>query len=68
MQLEIYAEHSADVLGQAERLIVPYAGEGGSIYYRARFGPFEESEARAVCQRMITRGETCFASQHGPDT
>lgn len=68
MQLQIYAENSADVLGQAERLIVPYAGEGGSTIYRARFGPFEENEARAVCQRMITRGETCFASQQGPDT
>jgi len=68
VQLKIYAERSADVLGHAERLIVPYAGDGGRTIYRARFGPFEESEAREVCQRMITRGETCFASQQGPDT
>jgi len=65
LQLQVYAERSADVLGEAERLVVPYAGEGGSIYYRARFGPFEESEAREVCQRMMTRGETCFASRQG---
>ena len=68
LQLQIYAEHSADILGQAEHLIVPYAGDGGSTFYRTRFGPFEESVARAVCQRMIARGNTCFVSQQGPDT
>ncbi len=68
VQLQIYAERSADVLGGADRLIVPYAGEGGRTFYRARFGPFQENEAREVCQHMITQGETCFASQTGPDT
>ncbi|MEE8438331.1 MAG: D-alanyl-D-alanine carboxypeptidase [Micropepsaceae bacterium] len=67
-QLEIYAQNSIDVLGQAERLVVPFSGEGGQTYYRARFGPFAEGEARAVCQQMMTRGETCFTSQYGPDT
>ncbi|MGY9106241.1 MAG: D-alanyl-D-alanine carboxypeptidase family protein, partial [Alphaproteobacteria bacterium] len=27
-QLEIYAQHSVDVLGRAERLVVPFSGEG----------------------------------------
>ena len=67
-QLEVYAQHSVDVLGQAERLVVPFSGEGGRTYYRARFGPFAESEAQGVCQNMMNRGETCFVSEYGPDT
>nr|TFG53177.1 MAG: hypothetical protein E4H34_04015 [Hyphomicrobiales bacterium] len=67
-QLEVYARNSADVLQNAERFVVPFSGEGGRTYYRARFGPFAESDARAVCQRMMSRGETCFTSEFGPDT
>lgn len=67
-QLAVAAERSMDVLGQAERLIIPFTGEGGRTLYRARFGLFGEGEARAVCQRMMARGETCFASQHSPGT
>ena len=67
-QLAITAERSMDVLGQAERLVTPFTGEGGRTLYRARFGLFGEGEARAVCQRMMTRGETCFASQHQSGT
>jgi hypothetical protein len=67
-QLAVAAERSMDVLGQAERLVIPFTGEGGRTLYRARFGLFGEGEARAVCQRMMARGETCFASQHNPGT
>lgn len=67
-QLAVAAERSMDVLGQAERLVVPFTGEGGRTLYRARFGLFGEGEARAVCQRMMARGETCFASQQPPGT
>jgi D-alanyl-D-alanine carboxypeptidase len=56
-----YAEKSMDVVGQADRLVVPIAGGGGQTMYRARFGLFGENEARAVCRRMTSRGETCFA-------
>jgi D-alanyl-D-alanine carboxypeptidase len=56
-----YAEKSMDVLGQAKRLVVPVAETNGRTTYRARFGLFAESEARAVCKRMASRGETCFA-------
>jgi D-alanyl-D-alanine carboxypeptidase len=58
-----YAEQSMDVLGQAKRLVVPVAEANGRTTYRARFGLFAESEARAVCKRMTSRGETCFAVQ-----
>ncbi len=68
VQLEIYAQNSTDVLGQAERLVAPFSGEGGQTYYRARFGPFAEGEARAVCQQVMSRGGTCFTSQYEPDT
>jgi D-alanyl-D-alanine carboxypeptidase len=67
-QLAVAAERSMDVLGQAQRLVIPFTGEGGRTLYRARFGLFAEGEARAVCQRMMARGETCFASQHVPGT
>jgi len=56
-----YAERSMDVVGQAERLVVPMASADGQTVYRARFGLFAENEARAVCRRMTSRGETCFA-------
>ena len=60
-QLAKYAEKSMDVLGQARRLVVAVPDENGRTTYRARFGLFGEDEARAVCRRMTSRGETCFA-------
>ena len=48
-QLAAYAERSMDVLGQAERIVVPFQSVDGKTLYRARFGPFVEAEARAVC-------------------
>jgi D-alanyl-D-alanine carboxypeptidase len=61
-QLAAYAERSIDVLGHAERIIVPFQGVGGKTFYRARFGPFAEQKARAVCATLATRGQTCFAA------
>ncbi|HEY8947646.1 MAG TPA: D-alanyl-D-alanine carboxypeptidase [Rhizomicrobium sp.] len=60
-QLAAYAERSMDVLGQAERIVVPFQSVDGKTLYRARFGPFVEAEARAVCQRMTERKQSCFA-------
>ena len=61
-QLSAYAEHSMDVLGQASRIVIPFQGVDGHTLYRARFGPFEEREAREVCERLTERGQTCFAA------
>lgn len=61
-ELASYAEKSMDVLGQAERIIVPFKGMDGHTLYRARFGPFVEREAREVCARLTQRGQTCFAA------
>lgn len=61
-QLAAYAEKSMDVLGQAERFVVPFTGVSGQTLYRARFGLFVEREAREVCARLTERGQTCFAA------
>jgi D-alanyl-D-alanine carboxypeptidase len=61
-QLASYAEHSMDVLGQAQRVVVPFKSAEGSTLFRARFGPFVEREAREVCERLTERGQTCFAA------
>ncbi len=61
-QLAAYAEKSMDILGQAARIVVPFQSEDGHTLYRARFGPFVEREARAVCARLTERGQTCFAA------
>ena len=61
-QLAAYAERSMDVLGQADRQVIPFQSAEGHTLYRARFGPFPEREAREVCQRLTERGQTCFAA------
>ena len=61
-QLADYAEKSMDILGQAQRIIVPFQAIDGQLLYRARFGPFLEREARQVCARLTERGQTCFAA------
>ncbi|MDE2162055.1 MAG: D-alanyl-D-alanine carboxypeptidase [Alphaproteobacteria bacterium] len=61
-QLATYAEKSMDVLGQAQRIVVPFQSIDGHLLYRARFGPFLEREARQVCARLTERGQTCFAA------
>ena len=61
-QLAAYAEKSMDVLGQAQRIVVPFQSVDGQTLYRARFGPFVEREARQICARLTQRGQTCFAA------
>jgi D-alanyl-D-alanine carboxypeptidase len=61
-ELAAYAEKSADKLGQAERIVVPYTGSDGKMMYRARFGSFAEQEARAICIALAHQGHSCFAS------
>ena len=61
-QLATYAEQSMDVLGTAERIVVPFQSADGQKMFRARFGPFAENEARQVCARLTQRGQTCFAA------
>jgi D-alanyl-D-alanine carboxypeptidase len=61
-QLASYAEHSMDVLGQAQRVVVPFKSAEGQTLFRARFGPFVEREAREMCERLTERGQTCFAA------
>ena len=61
-QLAQYAEKSMDVLGQAQRIVVPFQSIDGQMLYRARFGPFVEREARQICARLTERGQTCFAA------
>jgi D-alanyl-D-alanine carboxypeptidase len=61
-QLAAYARKSTDVLGQAARIISPFESAEGHVIYRARFGPFDESHARQVCQVLSQRGQNCFAA------
>jgi D-alanyl-D-alanine carboxypeptidase len=61
-QLAAYAEKAMDVLGQAQRIVVPFQSVDGHMLYRARFGPFAEREARQICARLTERGQTCFAA------
>ena len=61
-ELAAYARKSADVLGQAARIVSPFESSEGHMIFRARFGPFDESRARQVCQVLTQRGQTCFAA------
>lgn len=61
-QLAAYADKSLDVLGQAQKIVVPYQSPDGHMVYRARFGPFQEREAKQICARLTERGQTCFAA------
>ena len=65
-QLAVFARRSVDVLGQAERYVIPY-NIGGRTLYRARFGLFAENEARDICKRITRRGHTCIAAPETPD-
>jgi D-alanyl-D-alanine carboxypeptidase len=61
-RLAAFARRGFDIIGQAEKLIVPVASRNGRILYRARLGMFAESDARDICRRMLQRGQTCFAA------
>jgi cell division protein FtsN len=60
-QLDSYAIKAKDVVGQAARIVAPITGANGHTLYRARFGLYEESQARQVCSKLSQRGQTCFA-------
>ena len=62
-QLAEYAQRALDVLGQAQRLVVPYRAGDGHTLYRARFGTFAENEARDICRKISQRGDSCFAAE-----
>jgi len=66
-QLAAFAKRGVDVIGQAEKLVIPFAAVNGHTLYRARFGLFAEDEARNICKRMTRRGQTCFAAPAGDD-
>jgi D-alanyl-D-alanine carboxypeptidase len=66
-QLAAFAKRGVDVIGQAEKLVIPFPAVGGHTLYRARFGLFAEDEARSICKRMTRRGQTCFAAPAGDD-
>lgn len=61
-ELNKYAKRSSDVLGKAQQLVSITANPAGGTVYRARFGLFSETEARAVCKRISAQGATCFAT------
>ena len=61
-ELAAYARKSSDVLGQAARIVSPLESSEGHVIFRARFGPFDEIQARQVCQVLTLRGQTCFAA------
>ena len=60
-KLAMFVRRGIDVIGQAQKLVIPFASDG-HILYRARLGMFAESEARDICKRMAQRGQTCFAA------
>jgi D-alanyl-D-alanine carboxypeptidase len=47
-----------DYLAKATPAILP-AANGSSTLYRARFGPFDETQAQAACEALSRRGITC---------
>jgi D-alanyl-D-alanine carboxypeptidase len=61
-KLSAFVKRGVDVVGQAQRLVIPFASGDGRILYRARLGMFAESEARDICKRMVQRGQVCLAA------
>jgi D-alanyl-D-alanine carboxypeptidase len=61
-KLTAFVRRGFDVVGQAQKLVIPYASGDGRILYRARLGMFAESEARDICKRMVERGQVCLAA------
>ena len=60
-QLNSYASKAKDIIGQAAHMVVPIQYANGHTLYRARFGPYAETEARNVCGQLTQRGQSCFA-------
>jgi hypothetical protein len=61
-KLAAFVKRGVDVVGQAQKLVIPFASGDGRILYRARLGMFAESEARDICKRMLQRGQACLAA------
>lgn len=60
-KLSAFLQRGVDVLGQAQKLVVPFRSDG-HVMYRARLGMFAEAEARAICRLMVKRGQSCFVA------
>jgi D-alanyl-D-alanine carboxypeptidase len=61
-QLAAFARRGVDIVGQAQKLVIPFPSLGGHTLYRARLGLFGEEEARDICKRMSQRGQTCIVA------
>jgi hypothetical protein len=61
-RLATFVRANAGTVDQAERLVTPFRSFDGRMLFRARFGPFAENEARDLCNGIIRRGQTCFAT------
>ncbi len=61
-QLAAFARRGFDIVGQAQRLVIPFPSLSGHTLYRARLGLFGEEEARDICKRMAQRGQTCIVA------
>jgi len=61
-QLAAYAQRALNLFQQSRRFVIPFESTDGQTLYRARFGMFDEDEAREICRQMTSRGQTCFAA------
>jgi D-alanyl-D-alanine carboxypeptidase len=61
-QLAAFTKRGIDIVGQAQRLVIPFASLSGHTLYRARLGLFGEEEARDICKRMAQRGQACVVA------
>ena len=61
-QLAAFARRGVDIVGQAQRLVIPFPSLSGHTLYRARLGLFAEDEARDICKRMTQRGQACIVA------
>jgi D-alanyl-D-alanine carboxypeptidase len=60
-QLDNFVTKARDVIGEAAPIVAPIASRNGQMLYRARFGPYAESEARNVCSQLEQRHQSCLA-------
>jgi D-alanyl-D-alanine carboxypeptidase len=64
-QLAAFTRRGVDIVGQAQKLVIPFPSLGGHTLYRARLGLFAEEEARDICKRMAQRGQACVVARQG---
>ena len=60
-QLKVIAGKAQDVLARAEQIVSQSQNRSGHTMYRARFGLYEQQEARNTCTQLSQRGQSCFA-------